>query len=178
MCHIWYDTSCALLQLFKFSHLYRVRQTESWENLLVRITSMPQARLLPCKCKLAKTKALFQNLQSQNGNFSGRTVAPGAVPRGGSALLTAQAQRSLKDYTADCQWGVQSSGLRNQRIRVQGLWVSCPTGDNSNLLEECVRTTIGEVHVPPRHLFTLPAPVKVFIRSCENNSSIMHRLPL
>lgn len=57
----------------------------------------------------------------------------GSRSKGSSALLTTQAGRSLKDYTADCQRGVQSSGLRNQRIRVQGLGVLCPTGDKKRL---------------------------------------------
>lgn len=136
-----------------FYSFYLEQYIDSWANsLLVRITSVLQTCLLPCKCKLEKkNQRLFPECSKSKWKFQKAYSGTGSRSKGGSALLTAQAQRSPKDYTADCQWGVQSTGLRNQRIRVRGLWVSCPTGDNSNLLEGCIHTRIGELHVPPEH---------------------------
>lgn len=85
----------------------------------------------------------------------------GSRSKRSSALLTTQAGRSLKDYTADCQRGVQSSGLRKQRIRVQGPGVSCPTPDKTaaryiNHRGGGVHTTGAETRGHPRH-FIYPA---------------------
>lgn len=82
----------------------------------------------------------------------------GSRSKRSSALLTTQARRSLKDYTADCQRGVQSSGLRNQRIRVQGLGVSCPTRDKTatryiNHRGGCVHTTSAATQGHPLPLY-------------------------
>lgn len=76
------------------------------------------------------------------------TSERGARRRGAVLCFTTPAGRSLKDYAVDRQRGrgrrgggeeggeggggaVQSSGLRNQRIRAQGLVVSCPTRDKT-----------------------------------------------
>lgn len=92
--------------------------------------------MAPYRWKLVKKKgvfikAFFYNLQSQKWKCQQACSGSGSRSKGSNAVLTTQGGRSLKDYTADCQRGVQSSGLRNQRIRVQGLGVSCPTRDKT-----------------------------------------------
>lgn len=108
---------------------------------------------------------VFQIVQSQTDNFIWHTVALGAVPRQAVLSLTTQARRSLKDYTAGCQRGVQSSGLRNERIRVQGLGVLCPTQDKTatrciNLRGGCVHTASAEMQGHTRRFI-------YFTISCE-----------
>ena len=109
----------------------------------------------------SKSKWKFQKAYSGTGRRS----------KGTSALLTAQAQRSLKDYTADCQREVQSSGLRNQRIRVQGLGVLCPTRDKTatrcmNHRGGHIRTTSVDMQGHPWH----------FIYSSSSSKGLHHGL--
>lgn len=91
-----------------------------------------------------------------------------------SALLTALARRSLKDYTVDCQRGVQSSGLRNQRIRAQGLGVLCPTHDKT-ATQPLRRDAFAPRDAGSRSPLYLLCRfhVKVSVTSRENNGTIM-----
>lgn len=115
------------------------------------------------RCFLEPSKSNWKFPPAYNGS--------GSHSKGGNALLTTQARRSLKDYTADCQRGVLSSGLRNRRIRVQGLGVSCPTRDKTatwyiNHRGGCVHTKSAEKRGQPRH----------FIYSASSFEGLHHKL--
>ncbi len=127
-------------------------------NTHISITSVPQTSTAPYRWKWVKTKALMALLEPSKSKwkFQRARRGNGSHSKRSSALLTTQGQRSQKDYTADCQRGVQSSGLRNLRIRVQGLGVWCPTRDKTETPHinrgGCFHTTGAEMKGHP-HCF-------------------------
>lgn len=119
---------------------------------------IPSTCVVLCRWKWVGTKVFVAFLEPSKSKwrFQQAYSGSGSRSKGSSALLTTQARRSLKDYTAACQRGVQSSGLRNQRIIVQGLGVSCPTRDKTatryiNHRGGCVHATSAEMQGHPRH---------------------------
>lgn len=141
------------------------------------ISPVPRTGMAPYRWKWAKTKVFmaffFFYLQSQNEKYQQENCGSGSRSKRSSALLTTQARRSLKDYTADCQRGVQSSGLRNQRIRVQGLGVSCPTRDKT--ATRYINRRGGRVHTTSAETRGSPSPLYLPCQFLWRSSSQVER---